>query len=65
MPKQKTHRGARKRMRLTAGGLVTHRHAFRRHRMRNRSPRRKRHLRRTGVLSGADNQRMRGLIRDT
>jgi large subunit ribosomal protein L35 len=65
MPKQKTHRGARKRLKVTAGGLVSHRHAFRGHRMRNRNARRRRHLRRTGFLSGRDNQRMREIIRDT
>jgi large subunit ribosomal protein L35 len=52
MPKQKTHKGMKKRFRLTATGKVKHRKVNRGHIMSSKSPKRKRHLRQDGVVSG-------------
>jgi large subunit ribosomal protein L35 len=53
MPKQKTHKGTRKRFRLTANGKVKHRGAGTSHLATAMSPRRKRKLRGTRVLGNA------------
>ena len=52
MPKQKTHKGMRKRFKLTATGKVKHRKAYRGHLHSSKSPKRKRHLRQDGVITG-------------
>lgn len=54
MPKVKSHRAARKRMRLTGSGKVKKGSAFTSHLLSNRSQKRKRKLRRGGILSVAD-----------
>lgn len=54
MPKQKTHKGMKKRFRVTASGKVKHRKAFRGHRLSQKSAKRKRNLRQDGVLDGAE-----------
>ncbi len=53
MPKQKTHKGMKKRFKVTASGKAKHRKAFRGHLLSSKSPKRKRNLRQDGVLSGA------------
>jgi large subunit ribosomal protein L35 len=50
MPKQKTHKGTRKRFRLTAKGKVMHRSAGTSHLAARMSQKRKRQLRRTSTL---------------
>jgi large subunit ribosomal protein L35 len=50
MPKQKTHKGTKKRFRLTARGKVKHRHAGTSHLAVRRSKKRRRNLRGTRVL---------------
>jgi large subunit ribosomal protein L35 len=50
MPKQKTHKGTKKRFRLTAKGKVKHRQAGTSHLAARMSPKRKRNLRGTKVL---------------
>jgi large subunit ribosomal protein L35 len=45
MPKMKTHRGSRKRFRVTASGLLRRHQAGKRHLLSHKSGRRKRHLR--------------------
>lgn len=62
MPKIKSHRAARKRMRLTASGKVKTGSAFTSHLLTNRSAKRKRKLRRGGILSAADSKKVRQLI---
>ena len=52
MPKQKTHKGMKKRYKLTASGKVKHRKAFRGHLLSGKSGNRKRHLRQDGMVSG-------------
>ncbi|MEX2172588.1 MAG: 50S ribosomal protein L35 [Pirellulales bacterium] len=54
MPKQKTHKGTKKRFRLTAGGKAKHRAAGTSHLAARMSSKRKRHLRGTEVLSSTD-----------
>jgi len=50
MPKQKTHKGTKKRFRLTASGKVKHRQAGTSHLAARMSHKRKRNLRGTKVL---------------
>ena len=52
MPKQKTHKGIKKRFKLTASGKVKHRKANRVHRMSKKTGKRKRQLRQDGVIEG-------------
>jgi large subunit ribosomal protein L35 len=54
MPKQKTHKGMKKRFKVTASGKVRHRKAFRGHKLSHKSAKRKRHLRADAVLTGAE-----------
>lgn len=51
MPKQKTHKGVKKRFRLTAKGKVKHRQAGTSHLAARMTQKRKRNLRGTKVLS--------------
>jgi len=51
MPKQKTHKGTKKRFRVTASGKVKHRGAGTSHLASRKSKKRRRKLRRTRVLS--------------
>src|SRR5262245_20704923 len=51
LPKQKTHKGTKKRFRLTASGKVKHRGAGTSHLASRKSKKRRRKLRRTRVLS--------------
>ena len=44
MPKLKTHKGAAKRFRITASGQVKRGHAFARHILTSKTPKRKRNL---------------------
>ena len=51
MPKQKTHKGTKKRFRLTASGKAKHRHAGTSHLASRKSHKRRRNLRGTKVVS--------------
>jgi large subunit ribosomal protein L35 len=51
MPKQKTHKGTKKRFRLTATGKVKHRHAGTSHLAARKTQKTKRNLRGTTVLA--------------
>ncbi|MFM7845503.1 MAG: 50S ribosomal protein L35 [Planctomycetota bacterium] len=51
MPKQKTHKGTKKRFRLSASGKAKHRHAGTSHLASRRSKKRRRNLRGTTVTS--------------
>jgi large subunit ribosomal protein L35 len=53
VPKQKTHKGMKKRFKVTANGKIKHRKAFRGHILSSKSPRRRRRLRGDGVVVGA------------
>ena len=62
MPKQKTHSGAAKRLRLTGSGKVMHKRAYFRHILEKKSSKRKRRLGREIVVSKADARRARKLL---
>jgi large subunit ribosomal protein L35 len=51
MPKHKTNRSVRKRVKITKSGKVRRNKAFRRHLLAGRSRKRKRNLRRHGFVS--------------
>ena len=50
MPKMKSHKGARKRFRITASGKVKRMKAFKSHILTKKSSKRKRHLRRATTI---------------
>ncbi len=53
MPKQKTHRGAAKRFKVTAGGKVMRRHSMHSHILTKKTSKRKRNLRQATEVSKA------------
>ena len=59
MPKLKTHKGAAKRFRLTATGKVKCGHAYARHILTKKSPKRKRQLGRPMQVHETDVARIR------
>ncbi len=59
MPKQKTHKGMKKRFKVSGTGKVKHRSAFRGHLLSSKSSKRKRHLRKDGVVAGAEAKSIR------
>lgn len=62
MAKNKTHKGTKKRIKLSATGKLTHRRAFGSHLLTKKSANRKRKLRKqTGVFAN-DTNRLRGLL---
>lgn len=52
MPKQKTHKGIRKRFKVTANGKVKHKKAFRGHKLGKKSAKRNRQARADRVVEG-------------
>ncbi|MFB3896083.1 MAG: 50S ribosomal protein L35 [bacterium] len=62
MPKLKSHRGARKRFKLTATGKVKRKKAFMRHLQANKTRRQKRALRQSGLVSNTEVKTIRTLI---
>ena len=62
MPKIKTHRGAAKRFKKTAGGKFKGFHAFHSHILGKKSAKRKRNLRKATILSPADADRLKRLL---
>jgi large subunit ribosomal protein L35 len=62
MPKQKTHKGTKKRFRLTATGKVKHRGAGTSHLASRMSQKRKRNQRRTDVVSSVETRRISDLL---
>ena len=62
MPKQKTHRGAAKRFSLTKTGRVKRGKAFTSHILTKKSAKRKRNLRKSGLVSLEETKTIRKLI---
>ncbi len=62
MPKMKTHRGAAKRFKKTATGKLKRGHAMKSHILTKKSPKRKRNLRQSTLVSAADEKRMKRLL---
>ncbi len=59
MPKIKTRRGAAKRFKLTGGGKLKRAKAYKRHILTKMSSKRKRQLGRGGLVSAADQPRIK------
>lgn len=53
MPKQKSHRGAAKRFKVTAGGKVMRHHSMTSHILTKKTAKRKRNLRKATEVAGA------------
>ena len=62
MPKIKTHRGAAKRFKKTGSGKIKRSKAYASHLLGDKSPKRKRNLRKAGLVSEAENKRITRLI---
>lgn len=62
MPKMKTHRGAAKRFKMTGTGKIKKAKAYKSHILEKKSAKRKRNLRKSGLVSAADAQRIKLLI---
>jgi large subunit ribosomal protein L35 len=62
VPKLKSKRGAKKRFELTGTGKIKRRKAYFSHILTKKSSKRKRNLKRWGVVSPADEKRIRRLI---
>ncbi len=62
MPKQKTHSGAKKRFKLTKGGMVKYQKTNRRHRLTQKATKRKRINRAAGYTSSANTATVKQLI---
>lgn len=60
--KLKTHKGAAKRFKLTAGGKIIRGHAFARHILTSKSSKRKRKLGQTTSVSAADVRHVRAML---
>ena len=62
MPKQKTHKGAAKRIRVTGTGKLVAEHTNNQHKFEHKSSTRKRRLDRDQVLSPADTKNLKKLL---
>ena len=62
MPKQKTHRGAAKRFKVTGGGKVMRRHSLANHILTKKTTKRKRKLRKATRVAGAFEKTVKQLI---
>jgi large subunit ribosomal protein L35 len=62
MSKNKTHKGTKKRIRLTATGKLMRRRAFGSHLLTKKSANRKRKLRKGAVVEIEDTNRLRALL---
>jgi len=58
----KSHRGAAKRFKKTGTGKLKRAKAYKSHMLEKKSPKRKRNLRQSGLVSKADHKRMEKLI---
>ena len=62
MPKMKSHRGAAKRFKATAGGKMKHKKPYRSHILTSKSAKRKRQLRASAILSPAETKSLKRLL---
>jgi large subunit ribosomal protein L35 len=62
MPKMKTKRGARKRLKRTASGKLVRAGAWKQHKLEGKSPKRRRRLRKSKAIDAADAARMQVLV---
>ncbi|NLZ93090.1 MAG: 50S ribosomal protein L35 [Firmicutes bacterium] len=62
MPKMKTHRGAAKRFKKTGSGKYKRYRAFHSHILEKKTPKRKRRLRRSTVVSASETKRVARML---
>jgi large subunit ribosomal protein L35 len=62
LPKIKTHRGAAKRFKVTKNGKVKRAKAYRGHLLTHKTSKRKRQLRKSAILTKADQKRIKKVI---
>ena len=62
MPKMKTKRGARKRLKKTASGKLKRAGGWKQHKLEGKRPKRRRHLREAKLISKADEHRLKALV---
>ncbi|RPJ42894.1 MAG: 50S ribosomal protein L35 [Candidatus Latescibacterota bacterium] len=62
MPKIKTNRSAAKRFKKTGTGKLKHGHAYARHLLSGKTPKRKRHLRKPSILARGDEKKMKRIL---
>jgi large subunit ribosomal protein L35 len=62
MPKMKTKRAAKKRVKATASGKLKRRSGWKRHMLEAKEPKRRKRLRKAGLISAADTPRFKVLV---
>ena len=62
MPKLKSKRALRKRVRLTGSGRLRRHRAMKSHILTKKHPKRKRHLRKAALVSHADERRLKRIL---
>jgi len=62
MPKMKTRRAAAKRFKITGTGEFKRAKSFHSHILESKSPKRKRNLRKAGLVSKSDHERVRKML---
>lgn len=62
MPKMKTHKGSAKRFKKTGTGKLKRSSAYTSHILTKKSPKRKRQLRKAGMVSKGDQKRIQSLL---
>jgi large subunit ribosomal protein L35 len=62
MPKMKTKRAAKKRVKATASGKLKRHRGWKRHKLESKEPKRRRRLRKAGLISAADMPQYKVLV---
>lgn len=62
MPKMKTHRGLAKRTKVTGAGKIKRMKAYKSHILNKKSPKRKRNLRKSGLISDANMKQVKRML---
>ncbi|MEK7700987.1 MAG: 50S ribosomal protein L35 [candidate division NC10 bacterium] len=62
MPKMKTKRAAAKRLKRTASGKLKRRSGWKSHLLEGKEPKRRRRLRKAGLISKVDEPRLKALV---
>lgn len=62
MPKMKTNKSAKKRFKKTGKGKLKRRHAYTSHLFGHKSPKQKRHLRKSDLVAKEDRKRIKRLL---
>ncbi len=63
MPKQKSHRGLAKRVKITGSGKVKRSHDYTSHRFHGKTKKQRRHLAKPGLLSSTDYKRIKEMLK--